>query len=318
MAGSEAIGAGIAASDNDHALAGRQNLRFRFDGIAQIAPVLLRQELHREMDSFQLASGDIQIARLLGSAGEHSRIEIAEQILYRDILAYLRAGNEFHALGGHLFQAAINDVLLHLELGDAIAQQPANAVRFFVNHHGVSGAAQLLGRGQSRGARTHDCHFFPGADFWRLGPDPAFVKPALHDIFFNLLDCDWRLVDPEHTRRFTRRWTNPAGEFREVVGRVQLPDRLFPTSVINEIVPIGNQIVDRTPRLAKGHATVHAARALGAKIRFGKIEIDFKPIVDALSNRTSRGKLARVFQESRVLTHVAPARPGPSRRRAGS
>src|SRR5450759_1548540 len=143
--------------------------------------------------------------------------------------------------------------------------------------------------------------------------DPAFVKSALHDIFLDLLDRDRRLIDAQHTRRFAWRWTNPAGEFREIVGRVQLPHRFFPTPVIDEIVPIGNQVVDGTSCLAKGHATVHAAGTLGAKLCFGKIEIDLEPIVDALRNRTSRGKLARVFQESGVLTHVAPAGPGPER-----
>src|SRR5437868_15368007 len=62
MTGAEAIGAGVAASDNDHALPRRQNFRFRLDGVAQIAAVLLRQVVHREMDSSQLASRDVQIA----------------------------------------------------------------------------------------------------------------------------------------------------------------------------------------------------------------------------------------------------------------
>ena len=147
--------------------------------------------------------------------------------------------------------------------------------------------------------------------------DPAFGKPALHDIFFDLLDRDRRLIDSQHARRFARRGTNPAGEFREVVGRVQLANRLFPTPVINQIVPIGNQVVDGTSRLAKRHAAIHAARALGTKILFGEIEIDLEPIIDALRNWTSRGKLARVFQKSRVLTHVAPARPADTAVSAG-
>ena len=148
--------------------------------------------------------------------------------------------------------------------------------------------------------------------------DPAFGKSALHDIFFDLLNRDWRLIDPQHTRRFARRGTNAAGEFREVVGRVQLPNRIFPMAVINQIVPIGNQVVDGTSGLTKGHAAVHAARALGAKIRFGKIDVDFEPIVDALSDWTTRGELARVFQKSRVFTHVAPARAKTERRAADS
>src|ERR1035437_5800678 len=103
------------------------------------------------MDSLQLSSRDVQIARLLGSAGEHSRVELAEQILDREIPAHLRASNEFHALSGHLLQAAIDDVLLHLEFGDAVAQSPTDPLRFDVDHYGVSRAAQLLGRGQSSG-----------------------------------------------------------------------------------------------------------------------------------------------------------------------
>ena len=103
------------------------------------------------MDALQLASGDVQIARPLRSAGEHNRIELALQFLDRDVLAHLGAGNEFHALGRHLFQAAINEVLFQLELRNAITQQATDAVGLFVDHYGVSGAAQLLGRGQSCG-----------------------------------------------------------------------------------------------------------------------------------------------------------------------
>ncbi len=144
------------------------------------------------------------------------------------------------------------------------------------------------------------------------------MKGALHDVLFDLLDRDCRLIDPQHTRRFARRWTNAAGKFRKIVGRVQLANRLFPAAVIDEIVPVGDQVVDGTSRLAEGHATVHAARALGAKLRFGKIEIDLEPVIDALRNRTPWGKLARVFQKARVLTHVAPARPAPKQPAADS
>ena len=50
---------GVAASDYYYALASGQNLYLGIDGVAEIAPVLLRQELHREMDSFQFASRNI-------------------------------------------------------------------------------------------------------------------------------------------------------------------------------------------------------------------------------------------------------------------
>lgn len=137
--------------------------------------------------------------------------------------------------------------------------------------------------------------------------DPALGKPALHDIFFDLLDRDRWLIDSENAGCFARRGTNPAGEFREIVGRVQLANGFSPTPPIDEIVPIGNQVVDGASGLAKGHATIHAARALGPKSLFRKIEVDLEPIIDPLRDWPPRRKFAPIFQESRVLTHVAPA-----------
>ena len=46
----------------------------------------------------------------------------------RDVDADVRAGAELGALGLHLREAPVEDALLHLELGDAVAQQAADAV----------------------------------------------------------------------------------------------------------------------------------------------------------------------------------------------
>src|SRR5260370_3976543 len=63
MAGSETIGAGIATSDDDYALAGRQNLRFRIDGVAKIAAVLLRPILPPPMRFLPHTSPRLFISR---------------------------------------------------------------------------------------------------------------------------------------------------------------------------------------------------------------------------------------------------------------
>jgi hypothetical protein len=58
---------------------------------------------------------------LLRSTCEHNRIELEPKIFYRDVLPNFGAGNESDALGCHLFETPIDDVLLHLELWDAVA-----------------------------------------------------------------------------------------------------------------------------------------------------------------------------------------------------
>ena len=53
------------------------------DLVAGVDLVLLRQELHREMHARQIAAGHRQVARLLGAAGQHDRVERRVQLRRR-------------------------------------------------------------------------------------------------------------------------------------------------------------------------------------------------------------------------------------------
>ena len=97
------------------------------------ALVLLRQEFHGVVDSLQLAARNLKIAGMFGAAGQDDRVEVAAQIFNGNIPADLSVGYELHALGGHLLEAAVDDVFLQLELGNTVAKQAADAVCFFVN-----------------------------------------------------------------------------------------------------------------------------------------------------------------------------------------
>src|SRR5437588_3031427 len=168
-------------------------------------------------------------------------------------------------------------MLFQLELGDAVAEQTADAVRFFVDYDRVPCAAQLLSSSQARRAGAYDGYFFSGAHFSRLGTNPAFLESALNDALLVLLDGHRRLVDPQHAGRLARGRTNAAREFGEIVGRVELTHCFLPAAAIHQIVPVRNQIADRAAGLAERHTAIHAACALAAKLVLGKIEIDFKP-----------------------------------------
>ena len=145
--------------------------------------------------------------------------------------------------------------------------------------------------------------------------DPAFFEGAVNNVFFDLLDGDRRLVDSQHAGGFARRRTDASGELGEIIRRVQRADGFFPASVIHEIIPVGNDVVDWASGVAERDATIHASRALGAKFFFGEVLIDFEPVVYALDDRAACGVLARELHESGVLTHGAPAllpRPEPA------
>ena len=156
--GAQAVRPGVAAADDDDVLAvGGDEVRVH-DRVTLAAAVLLRQVVHREMDALQLAAGHRQVARRSGAARQQHRVEVALQAPGGQIHADVHAGLEDHALRFQDRQTAIEEALLHLELGDAVAQQATDAVRLLVDGHRVAGAVQLIGRSEAGGPGPDDRH----------------------------------------------------------------------------------------------------------------------------------------------------------------
>src|ERR1700690_3915707 len=80
-----------------------------------------------------------------------------------------------------------------------------------------------------------------------------------------------------------------------------------PAAAIHQIVPIRNDVVDRTAGMAEGHPAIHAARALLLQALGGEVAVNFKPVVDALRNRAALRRFALVFQKAGALTHARRA-----------
>ena len=81
--------------------------------------------------------------------------------------------------------------LLHLELGDAVAQQAADAVGPLEHDHVVAGAGELLGGGQAGRARSRSTATrLPVCTDGRLRRDPALVPGPVDDLDLDLLDGD--------------------------------------------------------------------------------------------------------------------------------
>ena len=124
--------------------------------LAADAAVLLRQEVHGEMDAVELAAGDRQVARLLGAAGENHGVVVGEELISSEIHADMGVVMEDYAFGLHLRDAAVDVMLLHLEVGNAVAQQPAGLGVFLVDVNLVAGARELLRAGKAGRPRADD------------------------------------------------------------------------------------------------------------------------------------------------------------------
>ena len=120
--------------------------------VALLHAVAPRQVLHRLVDAGELAPGNREVAPRGGAAREHDRVELL-QVADGHVLADVRVRLELRALRLHLRDAAVEVTLLHLELGDAVAQQAADAVGPLEHGDVVTGAASAAARRRARRAR---------------------------------------------------------------------------------------------------------------------------------------------------------------------
>jgi len=97
---------------------------------------------------------------------------------------------------------------------------------------------------------------------------------------------------------------NAAGHFRKIIGRMQVSRGFFPIALVDEVVPIGDLVVDRAAGVAIGHAAIHAARGLVARLLFRQRQDEFAPMRDALLHRRVATVPPIDFEEAGDFAHL--------------
>eukprot|EP00042_Codosiga_hollandica_P012252 m.27506 g.27506 ORF g.27506 m.27506 type:complete len:361 (+) comp39781_c0_seq1:890-1972(+) len=318
VAGAHAVAAGIATADDDDVLAVGAQLVLQL--VASVDLVLLRQEFHREVHAGEIAAGHGQVARLLGATGQHDGVELRLQVIGRDRLlgpvgdlgtlgqcSDHHAGAELDALGLHLLDAAVDVGLLHLEVRNAVAQQAADAVVLLEHRDAVADASQLLRRSQASRAGADDGNLLAGLHLGRLGRDPAFGPGAVDDGVLDGLDPHGVVIDVQRAGRLARCRADAAGELGEVVGAVQHGDRVLPVlsaALVDQVVEVWNDVVDRAAAVAERRAAVHAARALLLRLVDVQRNDEFLVVLDASDDGLVALFQTLVLHEAGDFSHV--------------
>ena len=159
--GAETVGTGVTAADDHDVLA--VDVDRRVLEVAELHPVGERQVLHRLVDTVESRPGIGRSRHWVGAARQHDRVVRRAQHLDVDVAADDGVGAELGPLRLHLREAPVEVALLHLELGDAVAQQAADTIGPLEHHHLVPGPGQLLGGGQAGRARADHGHPLAGA-----------------------------------------------------------------------------------------------------------------------------------------------------------
>ena len=276
------------------------------------------QVLHGQVDAPELPARRRQVTAQGRPTRQDDGVVLAAQLLDGEVAvpaaADLDAGDEPGALGPHLVQPPVEHGLLHLELGDAVAQQPADPVGPLEHGDVVPGAGELLGGGQPGRPGTDDGDLLAGVLLRGNRLDQVALERLVDDLPLDLLDRDRRLLQVQHAGALARRRAQLPGELREVVGRVQPLDRLGPVVAAGEVVPLGDQVAQRAAVVAERDAAVHAPGGLLAYrgdredgvLTVLPGEVDVLPVHDPHVDGTPRRQRPLVLEEPGRVSHVRP------------
>ena len=265
------------------------------------------------MNPGNLASRDRKIARLGGAGAQHDRRKILEKPFGGQILSDVHTGFERDAFRLHQPDPPFDHLaLVEFHVGNPVEEKPADPVSALEDGHLVPGLVQLVGASQARRPGADDGHILARAEFRRIRGDPAFLPAPVNNRALDGLDRDRRLDDSERAGSLAWCRADATGELGEVVGFVEPVERLAPEAAIDEVIPLGDQVVDRAAAghpadelagVAEWNAAVHAAGSLGAEFVLRHVDVKLVPVGDAVERRHVGRELAKVFDESGGFSH---------------
>ena len=296
----DTVGSRVATADHQHAASLGADGGFGGGGLAVEQAVLGAQLFERKVDACGLATGQGQVARGGCAGAEDVGVELFGQAFQN----HLAARPERDAGGLHQADATVDDVLVELEVRDAVAEQAAGACLALEDGDVVAGGVEPRGSRQPRRPRPDDGHATPRAR--RVdGGDVALAKGRLGQSQFILADGHGRIKrQAQHACLFAERRADAAGELRKVIRLGEERIGLAPLPAEQGVLKLGRLVTQRAGPVAERHAAVHAARRLLTPVVAAESLLDLTVIFDPLVDGAVARLLARHGEKSFWISHI--------------
>ena len=205
----------------------------------------------------------------------------------------IRSHFKLDAFRRQYIHAAVNHILVQLEVGDAITQQPTGRFVFIHQCDAVSHQVQSVGGNQPGRSCTYHRHLFP-VSFRSLYLDISFAESRLNDSRL-ILTNRHRLVARQfqYARLLAEGRADTSREFREVTSGRQYLIRLFPFAFVQGILPFGLFVSYRACPVAERHPAIHAAGSLQLPAVCIQCLFNLTEVSDSLAHRTVSRLLSR-------------------------
>ena len=217
------------------------------------------------MYSIQFTTRHLEVASSRGTGSDNHSIEVIEHWALT-VERYFLTKLKLNALSLHEVCAALDDILVELEVRNAITKQTSSSCTTLVNGDIVALGIEAHSCGKTCRSCTHNCYTLAVALVGtRL--HISFTEGFLNNTAFVLTYGDG-LIDTmiEHTSLLAEGRTDAPCEFRERIrGDEQLVSQ-FPFAFIYGILPFGLFVTQRTCPMAEWNSTLHAAAGLQTTI----------------------------------------------------
>ena len=275
--GAHAVRARVAAADDENALVlGADGIRGR---LSRQEAVLSAEELKGEVNAGEFTTGNRQVACGRRADRDDDRVVRALQVLGRDVSSDFGVGLEHDALRLEDLPAAVDDCLVELEAGDAVAEESADVVVLLVDGDRPALAPQRDRGGEPGRASTDDGGALAVLLGGRTRDNPAVCEGRLDDQLLALPDHHRLLVELVDAAGFAERRADARGELREVAVDGQKLVGLAEVAVGDGAVLVRHEVSERTAvAVAEGNATGEAALDLGTELVSGQPALDFVEI----------------------------------------
>src|SRR5262249_1207067 len=186
----------------------------------------------------------------------------------------------WHYRASHLFDEASDEVLLHLEVGNAVAQKPADPIIALEHGYVVPLARELLGSREPGGAGAHDRDLLPRPYRRHHRLHEPLFEGLIDDRALDVLDGDGLALDVEDARSLAGRRANATRGPREVVRRVQTRARVGQAALVRVIVEVGDDVPERAAVVTERDPAVHAPSGLIPELDLRHRQLELSPVLE--------------------------------------
>ena len=226
--------------------------------------------------------------------------------------ALAATGAEDNAFRFHEGATTTDDGLVELHVRDAVHEETADLIRALEDGDAVTTVVQLIGYGETGRTGTDDRHTLTGADLRDTWLHVALLERRFDDVELVVVRRHRRVIETLDAGLLAERRADTARELREVIRLQKTAQCVGDVAVVDLIVPLRTEIVERAARehtrqlhtgLAERNAAVHAARALLPTLLLREGDVKFFKVFDTLLYRNVFIFFSRIIEKSCYLTH---------------